>query len=475
MNDDLNRLFHPSSMAVVGASTRKTWEWSSGNSWIAGSIKMGFRGAIYPVHPSAENVLGFRAYKSVLDIPDEIDLAVFTIPSGAVLETVRQCAQKRVKFIHLLTAGFAETGREDLAGMEEELVEVASSGGARIIGPNCMGVYCPAGGLSWSSEFPAEPGQVGFFSQSGQMAYRTIRKGQQVGLRFSKVISFGNACDLQAHEFLSHIARDENTRVIGAYLEGLKDGRSLLEAVREVVPHKPLVVWKGGQTEAGSRAALSHTSAIAGSRRIWDAFCAQTGIVQVGSVEEMVFTLRALQILPLPDGVNAALLGGAGGGSVTTTDFAEQEGISVPQLSEATIAGFAPFVPVHGTSVKNPLDILPYIRNQENLLRVMELLRDEANIDALIWTIMPTWVYRDRGPSGVSMYLSYALECRERLHKPLLFVLENDDDDQLDSVRTEAMKWLSEHGAAVFPEFRLAARVLLKMRQYGEYLRKREE
>ena len=472
MIDELERLFHPSSMAVVGASTKKTWNWSSGNSWIVGSIKMGFRGAIYPVHPSAQNVLGFRVYRSVLDIPGEVDLAVFTIPSAAVLDTVRQCVQKRVKFIHLMTAGFAETGLEQLARTETELVEIARSGGARIIGPNCMGVYCPSGGLSWSDEFPVKPGPVGFLSQSGQMAYRTIRMGRRVGVRFSKVISFGNACDLKAHQFLSHIGRDQDTRVIGAYLEGLKDGREFLRAVRETVPHKPLVVWKGGQTEGGSRAALSHTSAIAGSRKIWDAFCAQMGIVQVCSLEEMIFALRTLQIQPPPAGANVALLGGAGGGSVTTTDFAEQEGVSVPQLSDATVAGFAEFVPVHGTSVKNPLDIMPYIQKKKNLFRVMELLRDETNIDALIWTLVPTWVYRDRGPTGVSAYLGAALECRERLQKPLFFVLESDEDDRLESVRTDAMKWLSQHGAAVFPEFRLAARVLRKMKQYGEHLRK---
>jgi acyl-CoA synthetase (NDP forming) len=469
MNDDLNTLFYPRSIAVLGASPKRKWDWTSGNSWIAGSIKMGFHGSIYPVHPKAKSVLGYRAYRSVLDIPDEVDLAIFTIPSTAAVESVRQCAQKRVRYIHLLTAGFGETGLEQFAKIENELVNIAGTGKVRIVGPNCMGVYCPEGGLSWSNEFSAEPGAIGLFSQSGQQAYRVIRSGAPVGLRFSKVVSFGNACDLKAHDFLAYLARDSETTVIGAYLEGLAEGRAFMNTVKETSPRKPVIVWKGGQTEGGSRAALSHTSAIAGSRKIWDAFCTQTGIVQVHSLEEMIFTLRAFQLLPLPASAKVALLGSAGGGSVTTADIAEEEGLKVPRLTEATILRFGDFVPLEGTSVKNPLDILPYLRKQDNLLRVMELLKEEPNVDALIMNLSPVWVYRERGASGVSSYLERVLESKERFGKPLFFVLESPDDWHLDTIRKEAMKWLSEHGVAVFPDFRLAARILRLMKEYREF------
>jgi len=475
MLDDLNQLFHPKSIAVLGASPRKTWDWSSGNSWIAGALKLGFPGAIYPVHPKAETILGYKAYSSVLDIPGEVDLAIFAIPFTAVIKAMQQCVKKGVKYVHLFAAGFSETGLEQHADIESKLVEIAAGGGVRIIGPNCMGVYCPEGGVSWSRDFPSQSGSIGFFSQSGQLAYQVIRKGELYGLRFSKIVSFGNACDLQAHDFLSYLGRDEKTTVIGAYLEGLRDGRAFIQAAAKITLKKPLLIWKGGQTEGGSRATLSHTSAIAGSQKLWEAACAQAGIVPVNSIQEMVFMLRAFQLLPLPGGLNAAVLGGAGGGSVTMTDFAEKEGLKVPHLSEETVSKLMEFVPLQGSGLKNPLDILPSLRKRENLLRVMELLRDDPNIDALIVNIMPSRIYSDVGIVAMNRYLDDVLESRERLSKPMFVVLESTDDAQMEFVRTHSMKWLDESGLATFPDFRLAARVMRRMKTYGDYLKSKSD
>ncbi len=442
----------------------------SGNSWIAGALKLGFQGAIYPVHPKAQTILGYKAYASVRDIPDEIDLAIFTIPFAAVIQAVQDCVAKNVKYVHIFTAGFGETGLQEYADIESKVVQIAAQGGARVIGPNCMGVYCPEGGVSWTDEFPAEPGPIGFFSQSGQLAYQVIRKGQHRSMRFSKVISFGNACDLQAQDFVQYLAQDEKTTVIGAYLEGLKDGRAFLDAARNATRKKPVVVWKGGQTEAGSRATVSHTAAIAGSQKIWHGMCGQAGIVQVHSSEEMVCALRAFHAMRLPKGANAAVIGGAGGGSVTMTDCAEKAGLRVPQLTEATMRQLGEFIPIQGTSVKNPLDIVPVWRNPSDMLRVMALLGDDPNIDAIIMSLTPAWVYRALGSRAMNEYLEKAIESEERLGKPVFMVVERLDDAHLDNVRKDATKWLSESGAAVFPEFELAARVMRLMKDYGDYL-----
>jgi len=230
---DLDDLFKPKSIAVIGASTKKNWGWSSGNSWIAGAIKQGFEGPIYPVHPKAKAILGLKAYPTILDVPDDIDLAIFTVPIKAVINSLYECVEKGVQYVHLLTAGFTETGREEDANIEKELVDIAKKGGIRLIGPNCMGIYCPDGGLAWTGDFPTTSGSIGFFSQSGQMAYHVVRGGARQQLRYSKVVSFGNACDLQAHDFLNYLIRDKRTTVMGAYLEGLKDGPAFLEAARK--------------------------------------------------------------------------------------------------------------------------------------------------------------------------------------------------------------------------------------------------
>ena len=204
----LKRLFYPKNIAIIGATSKRDWGWSNGNAWIAGSSKMGFQGTIYPVHPKARAILGVKAYPTILDIPDEIDLAVFTVPLAVVPQVMEQCVRKGVRFVHLLTAGFSETGTGDNAELEKSLVEKAGKGGVRVIGPNCMGLYCAEGGLSWTNDFPSQPGSTGLFSQSGQLAYQIVIRGADQGLLYSKVVSFGNASDLQAHDFLRYLARD---------------------------------------------------------------------------------------------------------------------------------------------------------------------------------------------------------------------------------------------------------------------------
>ncbi|MFH1630037.1 MAG: CoA-binding protein [Pseudomonadota bacterium] len=474
MTRELERLFYAKNIAVIGATSKKHWGWSNGNAWISGSFKMGFQGAIYPVHPRAKTILGIRAYPSVLDIPGEIDLAVFTVPLAVVSHVMDECVRKGVKFVHLLTAGFSETGEHKNADIEKNLIEKATRGGIRVIGPNCMGIYCPEGGLSWSNEFSPEPGTTGLFSQSGQLAYQIVTRGGDQGLRYSKVVSFGNASDLQAHDFLRYFALDDKTKTIGAYLEGLRDGRSFFKAAKETSLKKPLVVWKGGQTEGGSRATLSHTSAMSGAQQIWNAMCRQTGIIMVHSMDEMIYTIKALQSLPKPKGTNVAILGGAGGGSVTMTDFAEKEGLRVPHLTDETIRRLAEFVPLEGNSAKNPLDINPAIlptrSNEGNLLRVVELLRDDRNIDAMIFSVFPKRICDMYGKTALNAFLRLCLEATERLEKPLFISLPREDNWQMDILRRETEEWFHDAGVATFPDFRLAARVMRNMKEYGDYL-----
>ncbi|MCP4750477.1 MAG: hypothetical protein GY866_06265, partial [Proteobacteria bacterium] len=352
--DSLDRLFYPKNVAVVGASPKRN---GRGNRWIGAYIRFNFNGKIYPVHPKAETVLGCTAYKNVRDIPEDVDLITFAIPFSSVLDVMKDCVEKRVKYVHLFTAGFSETGEKENARLEREIYEVAREGGVRIIGPNCMGLYCPEGRISWAEDFPKKPGPVAFVSQSGQLAYQFVTDGGREGLRFSKVVSYGNASDLKIHDFLEYLAEDDDTKIVAAYLEGLTHGREFFEAAKRVTAKKPLIIFKGGQTEGGARATQSHTASIAGSVKIWDSICRQAGIIQVNSQEELVFTTLGFLRIEQPQGNRVAILGGAGGGSVTMTDISEKEGLKVPQLAPETVRELSKIVPMSGNSVNNPMDM----------------------------------------------------------------------------------------------------------------------
>jgi acyl-CoA synthetase (NDP forming) len=469
---DLKPFFYPETIAVVGASPySQDFRWG-GKTFIEGLVKQNFLGKVCPVHPKAENVLGIKAYKSVRDIPHDVDLAIFSIPAGAVLDVMADCVAKGVKFVHIFTAGFSESGLEDRTRLEKDIVGVAKEGGIRLIGPNCMGIYNPDAGVAWVKDFPTEAGQVGFVSQSGQIAGMFIEGGKQRGIRFSKVVSFGNASDLQCHDFLKYLADDDKTEIIGCYIEGLKDGRAFYELARKITPKKPLVVWKGGRTEGGTRAVVSHTASVAGSLEIWNALCKQTGIIQVDSIEDLVSTVAALKGLTPPRGPRVAIVGGAGGGSVTMTDAAESAGLKVPHLSDESISGLGEFVPIHGQSVKNPLDIFSVLMNPDHFARMIELLRDDPNIDALLYYQRVEWALR-RENMFLDMILDMTIEGAKALEKPLFLVLANSTSLEGMALRNHAEQKYSAAGIPTFPSFDEAARVISGLSKYHEFLASR--
>jgi len=467
---DLHSLFNPKSIAVVGASTKRGYTWDSGNAYISGCIRQSFAGRIFPVHPKAESILGYKCYRSILDIPEPVDLAVFCVRASSARNVMEACARKGVRFVHMLTAGFGETGQAANADIEKGIMAIARKAGIRVVGPNCMGLYCPEGGLAWNGELPDKPGSVGLFSQSGQLANMVVKVGSIEGIHFSKAVSFGNACDLQAHDFLSYMADDPKTTIIASYLEGLKNGRAFFETAKKMTRNKPLVVWKGGQTEGGARATRSHTAALAGSFQIWKGMCRQTGIISVDTLDEMVHTLSALKRLPLPQGLNAAILGGAGGGSVTMTDMAEKQGLGVPRLSDETIERLETIIPVQGSSVKNPLDILPYLANKDSFKFLMTLLKEDPRVDALFFTLPLAFIYRERGQAGVNAYLKITLRAREWLEKPMFLIIESFNTPELMILCREASERLMTHQVPVFPSFEVAARVMLNLKGYHDFL-----
>jgi acyl-CoA synthetase (NDP forming) len=281
----LDDIFHPRSVAIAGVSTQQPGFAGVGVGFLLSLMELGFP-AVYPVNPKYQEIEGLRCYRSVLDIDGPVDHVISSVPARIVPQLVEDCIAKGVRSVHFFTAGFRETGDDEMADLEAQVVGRLTGADIRVFGPNCMGLYVPESKLAFMPGFPVESGPVGFISQSGGNAGEMVYTAAARGIRFSKVVSYGNASDIDESELLSYLATDTQTDVICAYIEGVKDGRRFFQALRQAASAKPAVVLKGGRTSAGSRAVMSHTASLAGSLEVFDSLCRQVNAVRVNSVEE---------------------------------------------------------------------------------------------------------------------------------------------------------------------------------------------
>jgi acyl-CoA synthetase (NDP forming) len=325
----LEEVLHPRSIAVVGASDD-----GRGSQFFGTLIDFGFKGALYPVNPKYSEVMKMKAYPTVKDIPDPVDFVISAAPAPQVPQIMRDCAQKGVKGIHLFTARFSETGREDATELEREILRIAKEGGVRIIGPNCMGVYYPKMGMAFQPQFPKISGSVALASQSGQAAGEIINKTTQRGAFFNKAISYGNAIDFNEADFLEYFAADPEIKVIMMYIEGPKNGSRFFNILREVTKTKPVVIIKGGRGQAGTRATASHTASLAGTTEVWNTMIEQSGAVSAGSIDELVDLAVSFYFLPPITGRRAGVAAGAGGATVLAADQCEEAGLDVVPLPQ---------------------------------------------------------------------------------------------------------------------------------------------
>ena len=349
----LDDLFHPRSIAVVGVPRGM----KTGKLFLLALLDQNFPGPIYPVHPEANEIEGLKAYPSVSAIPGPVDLAIVLVPNHLAISVIGECAAKGIKGAVLFTAGYKETGSREGMALEEELVRVARSSGMRIIGPNCMGLYSPKTGLSFFPQLSREPGAVGIVSHSGSLGNILARIAPQKGIRFSKVVSLGNECDLTSADFLRYLGSDPETHLVGAYLEGIKDGPRFLEALKEASLKKPVILWKLGLTHEGQSAAASHTGALAGSREVWHSVVRQGGAVSVVGFEAWVDALMGFYLLPSGLGDRLAIVSGPGGLAVSSAEACGSAGLRLAVLSPQTRRALAKIVPPTGTSLRNPIDV----------------------------------------------------------------------------------------------------------------------
>lgn len=387
-HENLEALFHPRSVAMAGITTSNPEHWTRG--FLEGYLKLDFpsRGKLYLVNPRGGTAEGLPVFKNIQDIPGELDFVVGLVPSRSASRLVEDAAAKGVKFIHFCTAGFSEIEDQEGSKLEADLLLTARKHDVRIIGPNCLGIYCPESRMSFSDLFPPQSGPVAFISQSGGNSNYLIRQAALRGIRFSKVISFGNACDLNESDFLEYLADDPKTKIIAMYLEGIKDGSRFHLALKHAAEKKPVVLLKGGTTAAGARAVMGHTSSLAGSSGMWESICRQVGAIQVLNLDEMIDVLVTLTFLPIPAGRRALLFGGGGGSSVIVADAFERHGMAVPQIPKQVINELRAFSQDAGNFFSNPIDYSQSM-NDENVKRALEILLRWGEFDFIVNFVVP--------------------------------------------------------------------------------------
>ena len=423
----LDAIFLPRTLAVIGVSAGDD---KFGSRFLKALLDFGFKGRIFPVNPKGGEVFGLPIYRSLAEIPEPVESADIMVPARFVPQVLEECLAKGVKGVQIFSSGFSETGDPEGAALEKQLKEIASRG-IRFIGPNCFGVYCPASGhtLLPGGDFPKESGPVAFISQSGGHAVEFAREAMGRGIRFSKAVSYGNACDVNEADLLEYMARDPETKVITMYLEGPREGRRFLELVRETAPKKPIVLWKAGLTPAGGRAVRSHTGSLGGEEAVWQALFKQTAAIRVGSLQELADTTQALLTLPADDGASHRDGGRRRRHERRGDGRLRQVGLEVPPFDEAMRRRLAEILPPAGTMMRNPVDVGVPIVPPDIFRRVLETVAAAECVDTLIATQPLFYILSGRfGPLMESEEFVQALvgvpaAVRDSSGKPVVVVL----------------------------------------------------
>ena len=477
---ELDFLFHPKSVAVIGAS--KSFA-KTGTMTLFSTIGGGYTGKIYPINPKESKILGLDAYPNLNSIPDSVDLAMICVPSSKVSGVIEECVDFGVKAGVIISSGFGEIGK-DGKEKEREIVEIARKGKMRLVGPNCMGVGSAKPSLYSSMNFTIPmPGNVSIVSQSGTITTLSALASSDEGIGINKYISSGNEADLHIEDFLAYFSEDPETKLIVAFIEGLRDGRRFYEVAKEVTKRKPLVVLKGGKTSKGAEAASSHTGSLAGSYTIFDAMSKQAGISQASSLREMTDLVKAFSILSLPNGRKVAIVSAQGGLGVLMADACVKAGLELPDLSNETIEALNEFLP-YFWSHRNPVDLTAGINDFGALSKSLEVLLKQPDIQSVICLapsfspmfsrILPRMsgnMQKMFKSTGIGMmermekrFVSDFIKLKEKYKKPIIAI------GLFSQKESESAKMLEEGGIPLYETPEQIASVISKLTAYNEYL-----
>ena len=466
---DIEAILHPRSIAVVGASTNPD---KQGYIFVRLLKEFGFKGAIYPVNPRAQEIAGLKCYPSIKEVPPPVDYVISAVPAPLVQQLVNDAWGLGVRAVHLYTGRLAEMGTEEGVQRQREVVEAARKGGMRLIGPNCMGLYNPREGISFRLNFPKQSGPVAFLSQSGGNAVEFVYRAAQRGIFFSKVISYGNASDLDESDFLEYLAHDTETAIIAAYIEGVKDGRRFLSALTTAARVKPVMVLKGGRTGAGTRAVASHTASLAGSDQVWDAIIRQAGALGVGSMEEMEDMVATCLYMSPPQGRRAAVICGGGGGTVYSADTCEAAGLQVPRLPEDIQQQFRPHLPDTWFATTNPFDLSAVLSGETGeatMPLAAKFMAQHSAFDLLIIDPDIEWHFeRPENRRRVQRLLDELIRVKGSCTKPMAMIVRPGDSPEAWRWRTtmEVQQKAWEAGFPIYPSIASAAHSISRLIRY---------
>jgi len=434
---DMNRIMKPDAVAVIGASDEAG---KIGNSVMKNLINGGYKGAIYPINPSAETIMGMKAYKSVKDVPGTIDVAVFAIPAKFVAAALVECGEKKIPGAVLIPSGFAETGNVE---GQKEIQAIGQKYGVRLMGPNIYGFYYTWKNLcaTFCTAYDVK-GHAALSSQSGGIGMAIIGFSRSAKMGVSAIVGLGNKSDIDEDDLLTFFEQDDNTHIIAQHCEDLKDGRSFAEVAKRVSKKKPVVMLKAGRTSMGARAASSHTGALAGNDKIYDDVLRQSGVIRAKALRELLEYARAIPVLPTPKGENAVIITGAGGSGVLLSDACVDNGVKLMAMPPDLDAAFRKFIPPFGAA-GNPVDITggEPPKTYQNTIR---LGLEDPRIHSLIlgyWhtIVTPPMVF-------AKLVVEVVEEFRGRgIHKPVVVSLAGDVQVE------EAAEYLFDHGIPAYP------------------------
>ncbi|MHA1476763.1 MAG: CoA-binding protein [Promethearchaeota archaeon] len=480
---DFERLFFPRAIGIIGASNDP-----AGGGFFVRALRGKFRGNIYLFNPrlAGKILLGQKVYGSILEISEPIDYVIIAVPARVVPKVLEEVGQKSIPFCTIFSSGFREVGNEEL---EEITIQTARKYNIRIIGPNCIGVYNPKGGLFFAYEQSRKSGNFGGIFQSGGIAQNISQLIVSYGLYASKFISIGNSLDLSPVEFLEYFLNDEYTKIIGLYIESLRSieqGRNFMDLVKKCnLSRKPVILWRAGYGEATKKAILSHTGGLAGNNAIWKAVGKQTGSCIVSNSNELAALASAFNLTRLPNTRNVGVIGIGGGSTIEAIDILERYNLTIPQLSDKIINKMKRFVPDVNTNLSNPID-LGGMGIQPNIYyRTILALDKDPNISAIIFIKDPERfggfekLLDELGYKGLDLnreFIRYISKAKNVCTKPMYCVMLkiNEGFEEYKSRYKFKLKLLNRN-VPVFESLELAGTVLDKLNSYREFLQKHEK
>ena len=432
----MNRIMKPKAVAVIGASAE---DGKIGNSVMKNLINGGYKGEIYPIHPKADEILGYKAYRSVKDVPGTIDTAIFAIPAKFVAGALTECGEKGIPGAVLIPSGFAEAGAPEL---QEEIVKIGQKYNVRLMGPNIYGFYYTPANLcaTFCTAYDVK-GSAALSSQSGGIGMAIIGFSRSAKMGVSAIVGLGNKSDIDEDDLLAFFEQDDNTNIIAQHCEDLKDGRAFAEAAKRVSKKKPVVVLKAGRTSAGAKAASSHTGALAGNDKIYEDVLKQSGVIRARSLRQLLEFARGIPVLPTPKGENVVIITGAGGSGVLLSDSCVDNGLNLMSMPADLDAAFRKFIPPFGAA-GNPVDITGG-EPPQTYKNTVKLGLEDDRIHALILGYWHTIV------TPPMVFARLMVEVKEEMaakgiEKPMVASLAGDVEVE------EAAEYLYQHGIPAY-------------------------